>query len=67
MYESPVLKRMRAATQDAVDDAEFVERLIEAIDSEPEVRAAILRVAAGAQRRQDRPTTTQPVRRGRGR
>lgn len=67
MYESPVLKRMRAATQDAVDDAEFVERLIEAIDNEPEVRAAILRVAAGAQRRQDRPTTTQPVRRGRGR
>ena len=64
MYESPVIKRMRAVTQDASDDAEFTERLLDALDNDPEVRAAILRIVNGAPKRQPRRTTSQPVRRG---
>lgn len=44
MYESPVLRRMRQATEEAVDDADFAERLIDAIQNDPDVRAAILRL-----------------------
>jgi hypothetical protein len=52
MYTSPVIKRMRAAVEDAQDDAEFTARLIDAIDNDPAVRAAILRLI----RRQATPT-----------
>ncbi|SHL75626.1 hypothetical protein [Streptomyces yunnanensis] len=73
MYEIPKRRAVRrAVTRDQVAEAEaqaaLIETLIDAIDNEPEVRAAILRVVAGGQMsRRPRPTTTQPVRRGRGR
>lgn len=44
MYESPLIKSMRAAVADAADDAEFRDRLLEAIKTDPEVRAAIIRL-----------------------
>lgn len=68
VYESPLMRSMRAATRDAIDDADFTERLIDAIDNDPDVRAAILRIVSGAPKpRQTRPTTTQPIRKGRRR
>lgn len=68
MYESPLMRSMRAATHDAIEQEEFTERLIDAIDNDPDVRAAILRLVSGAPKpRQTRPTTTQPIRKGRRR
>ncbi|MEV8523138.1 hypothetical protein AB0451_03120 [Streptomyces sp. NPDC052000] len=61
MYEIPPKPRRRAVTrqdvEDAADEAEFAERLLEAINSDQQVRAAILRLVAGT-RRQPRPTIT---------
>jgi hypothetical protein len=73
MYDNPPKRAVRhAVTRDEVEaeraEVERAEWLIEAIDTNPDVRAAILRVSAGAPKpRQARPTTTQPMRRGRGR
>lgn len=44
MYESPALRRMRQATAEATDDSNFTERLVDAIQNDPDVRAAILRL-----------------------
>ncbi|GAA3032228.1 HD-like signal output (HDOD) protein [Streptomyces olivoverticillatus] len=69
MYEIPPKRRAvrRAVTRADVEAAEaqatFTTRLIEAIETDPEVRAAVLRLVAGA-RRMSRPTTTTPIRRG---
>lgn len=41
MYASPVIKRMRAAVEEATTDEEFTGRLIEAIETDPAVQAAI--------------------------
>ncbi|MEV5944440.1 hypothetical protein [Streptomyces sp. NPDC051994] len=63
VYEIPPKKRAtrravtRADLEDADADAEFAERLLEAIDNDQRVRAAILRLVAGT-RRQPRPTIT---------
>ncbi|MBX7464964.1 hypothetical protein [Streptomyces sp. NPDC057910] len=67
VYEIPPKRaRRRAVTrqdvEDAEADAEFSERLLEALDTNEQVRAAILRLVAGS-RRQPRPTVT--TRRGR--
>lgn len=76
MYEipkqPPARARRHAVTREDVEaeqaEAELAEWLIDVIENNPDVRSAILRVMAGAPRpRQLRPTTTQPVRRGRGR
>lgn len=70
VYEIPPKKRAtrravtRADVEAAADEAEFAERLLEAIDTDQRVRAAILRLVAGT-RRQPRPTTTTQLR-GRG-
>ncbi|MDJ0342283.1 hypothetical protein QMK19_03655 [Streptomyces sp. H10-C2] len=64
MYESPVLRRMRAVTQDAVAEAEFVEQLVDAIENDSDVREALLKLIAGNRPRQTRPTTTTPIRKG---
>lgn len=47
----------RQDVEAAADEAEFAERLLEAIDTDQRVRAAILRLVAGT-RRQPRPTIT---------
>ncbi|MFE4867724.1 hypothetical protein [Streptomyces sp. NPDC056682] len=62
VYEIPPKRpRRRAVTrqdvEDATDEAEFADRLLEAIDNDQRVRAAILRLVAGT-RRQPRPTIT---------
>ncbi|RCH70446.1 hypothetical protein DT019_02875 [Streptomyces sp. SDr-06] len=63
VYEIPPKKRATrkavtlADVEAAADEAEFTERLLEAIDTNPRVRAAILRLVAGT-RRQPRPTIT---------
>ena len=74
MYEIPKGGRAvrRAVTREDVEaeqaEAELRDWLLDMIENDPDVRAAILRVVAGAPKpRQPRPTTTQPVRRGRGR
>ncbi len=73
MYEIPPKRAVRrAVTREDVEDAEaeveLAETLVHLIENDEDVRAAILRVAAGAPRpRQARPTVTAPVRRGRGR
>lgn len=73
MYEIPPKRARRSAvTREEVEAAEaeveLAETLIDLIDNDEDVRAAILRVAAGAPKpRQARPTVTTPVRRGRGR
>ena len=74
VYEIPKGRRAvrRSVTREDVEaeqaEAELLEWVLDAIENNPDVRAAILRVIAGAPRpRQPRPTTTQPVRRGRGR
>jgi hypothetical protein len=65
MYTSPVIKRMRSAVEGAHDDAEFTARLIDAIDNDPAVRAAILRLTRRTTPQQ--PTRTTTTTRGRGR
>ncbi|MBD0743592.1 hypothetical protein [Streptomyces sp. CBMA152] len=71
MYEIPPKRRAvrkavtRADVEAADADAEFTDRLLAAIDTDQQVRAAILRLVAGT-RRQPRPTTTTQLR-GRGR
>ncbi|MET9073843.1 hypothetical protein ABZX95_17085 [Streptomyces sp. NPDC004232] len=74
VYETPPNRRAvrRAVTREDVEaeqaEAELTEWLLDSIENNPDVRAAILRVVAGAPKpRQPRPTTTQPIRRGRGR
>ena len=74
MYEIPKNGRAvrRAVTREDIEaeqaEAELRDWLLDAIENDPDVRAAILRVTAGAPKpRQSRPTITQPVRRGRGR
>lgn len=73
MYEIPKKRAVRrAVTREDIEaeqaEAELKDWLLDAIDNDPDIRAAILRVMAGAPKpRQPRPTTTQPVRRGRGR
>ncbi|MFL4491560.1 hypothetical protein ACJ6WD_09905 [Streptomyces sp. VTCC 41912] len=69
MYEIPKKRAVRrAVTREDVEAERMTDWLIDIIENDPEVRAAILRVVAGGQTpRRPRPTTTQPVRRGRGR
>lgn len=73
MYEIPKKRAVRrAVTREDIEaeqaEAELRDWLLDTIENDPDVRAAILRVMAGAPKpRQPRPTTTQPVRRGRGR
>ena len=73
MYEIPKKRAVRrAVTREDIEaeqaEAELKDWLLDAIGNDADVRAAILRVLAGAPKpRQPRPTTTQPVRRGRGR
>jgi hypothetical protein len=68
VYEIPPKPRRRAVTradvEDAEAEAEFAERLLEAIDNDQRVRAAILRLVAGT-RRQPRPTIPKRMERGR--
>jgi hypothetical protein len=69
VYEIPPKRaRRRAVTREDVEDAgaaaEFTERLLEVIDTDQRVRAAILRLVAGT-RRQPRPTVTKRIERGR--
>jgi hypothetical protein len=71
VYDIPP-KRRRIVTREEVeaaeDEAALAELLVDLIENDDTVRAAILRVAAGASKpRQPRPTVTTPVRRGRGR
>ncbi|WP_438489573.1 hypothetical protein [Streptomyces sp. S186] len=68
MYEIPKKRAgRRAVTREDVEAERMTDWLIDAIDNNPEVRAAILRAVASTPKpRQKRPTTTQPVRRGRG-
>lgn len=66
MYERP--KRPRAVTADDIDRSNFGEALVAAIDNDPDVRAAILRLVASVRARRPRPTVTPPLRKtGRGR
>ncbi|MEV8324516.1 hypothetical protein [Kitasatospora sp. NPDC056731] len=66
MYERP--KRPRAVTADDVERAAFREALTEAIEHDPDVRTAILRLLATTRTRRTRPTVTPPIRQtGRGR
>ncbi|MEU4296350.1 hypothetical protein [Kitasatospora aureofaciens] len=66
MYERP--RRPRAITTDDVEHADFTAALAEAIDHDPDVRAAILRLLTTARARRPRPTITPPLRQtGRGR
>lgn len=74
MYEIPQGRRAvrRAVTREDVEaeqaEAELKDWFLEVIEDDADVRAAILRVVAGAPKpRQPRPTVNQPVRRGRGR
>lgn len=73
MYEIPKKRAVRrAVTREDIEaeqaEAELKDWLLDAIENDPDIRAVILRVMAGAPKpRQPRPTTTQPVRRGRGR
>lgn len=73
VYDIPPKRAIRrAVTSEDVEAAEaeteLIETLVDLIETDGAVRAAILRVAAGAPKpRQQRPTTTTPVRRGRGR
>jgi hypothetical protein len=73
VYDIPPKRAVRrAVTREDVEDAEaeveLAETLVHLIENDEDVRAAILRVAAGAPKaRQSRPTVTTPVRRGRGR
>lgn len=62
MYESPIKRRLREAVQEAETGNELKGELLELIDTDPAVRAALLRLLAGT-RRQPRPTTT-PIRGG---
>lgn len=65
MYER--LAHRRAVTRADVEDAEFRTALVDAIDNDPDVRAAILRLLAAARTaRKPRPTTVPPRRTGRG-
>ena len=62
----------RSVTREDIEAAEaeteLVELLLDLIENDDQVRAAIQRIAAGAPKpRQARPTTNTPVRRGRGR
>ena len=73
MYEIPKKRAVRrAVTREDIEaeqaEAELRDWLLDVIENDSDVRAAILRVLAGAPKpRQPRPTTAQPVRRGRGR
>ena len=74
VYEIPKGRRAvrSAVTREDVEaeqaEAELRDWLLDAIENDSDIRAAIIRVMAGAPKpRQQRPTTTQPVRRGRGR
>lgn len=70
MYESPALRRMRQVTAEATDDADFTERLVDAIQNDPDVRAAILRLVRAASSPAKKPTPakrTPAARTGRGR
>lgn len=63
MYEIPKKRAVRRAiTRDEVEAeearADLIDTLIEAINEDPEVRAAILRLVAGARR----PSGPQPAR-----
>ncbi|MEV5944410.1 hypothetical protein [Streptomyces sp. NPDC051994] len=71
MYEIPPKPRRatrkavtRQDVEEAADEAEFADRLLDAIDTDQRVRAAILRLVAGT-RRQPRPTVTKRIERGR--
>lgn len=63
VYESPARRRLRAAVDEAHDDADFTARLIDAITNDENVRAAIIRVT----RRANPPTTKTATTRGRSR
>lgn len=66
MYESPILRRMRQATAEAAEDAEFTERLVDAIDNDPDVQRAILRLLTRNQRATPRtPPADRRSRKGR--
>jgi hypothetical protein len=69
MYERPQRAPRGAITRHDVDSAAFRTALVDAIDTDPEVRAAILRLLTTARAaRKPRPTTTPPLRQtGRGR
>lgn len=71
MYESPAVRRMRQATAEATDDADFTDRLVDAIQNDPDVRAAILRLARAtpppAKKTTQSAKRTPAARKGRGR
>ncbi|MFB6568373.1 hypothetical protein [Streptomyces noursei] len=75
MYEIPKRRRAvrKAVTREDVEEdraaAEFKERLLDLVENDPAVRIAIRNALEGGTRpaRLPRPTTTQPLRRGRGR
>ncbi|MCC9307690.1 hypothetical protein LN042_11345 [Kitasatospora sp. RB6PN24] len=65
MYERP--QRRAAVTRQDVERAEFRADLVEMIDSDSEVRAAILRLLTTARAaRKPRPAVIPPVRQTRG-
>lgn len=66
MYESPLIRAQREALAGAVEDETFREQLLDAIKTDPEVRAAILRLTRTPQPPPAKKAT--PTRnRGRGR
>ncbi|RLU81123.1 hypothetical protein CTZ27_33325 [Streptomyces griseocarneus] len=72
MYEIPPKRKVaprgsvnRRDVEEAAARAVFVEELVQAVESDPRVRAAILRLVAGT-RRAPGPTTMATVRRGGG-
>lgn len=59
MPESPLVRGVRAALADVDAEVEFRERLIDALDDDPDVRAAILRAIS-------KPVPTKPAPRKKG-
>jgi hypothetical protein len=48
VYESPAKRRLREAVEEAHDDADFAARLVDAINNDETVRAAIVRLSRRA-------------------
>lgn len=69
MYQRPGRAPRGAVTAEDLDDADLRAAILDAINNDPEVKAAILRLLATARpARKPRPTVTPPVRQaGRGR
>ena len=63
VYESPLKRRLRESVDDAHEEATFAEQLIDAINNDEAVRAAIIRVT----RRANPPTAKTATTRGRSR